>query len=322
VSGTRHVRDAATLAALESRLLPKAKRKTGGEFRGEVAKAVADLDSAAAAERVARARETRRVTCRPLEDGLGFLGIVHDWPTISAMHAAITADGRDLQLARGGGAAVRAGDEDAAADACRADAAAVRVLGRVESDGSLVWDRSEQQVTLTVVMDLDTLRSEADRLSLVDGEPVPAATARDYADAATTWRRAVTDPVTGHLLDYGTSQYLPERLREFVLARDHCRVPGCTTRATSRLEMDHAANFPAGDTSAANCGGLCRSHHQLKTARYADLTDTQADGSATWTTAWGQRLRIRPRPFLHDPVDHPSVAPPPDPLPDRDPPPF
>jgi hypothetical protein len=327
VTGTRHVRDASVLAALESRLLPKAKRTTGGEFRLEIAKAVADLDAAAAAERVARARESRRVTCRPIEDGLGFLGIVHDWPTISAIHAAITADGRALQLERGGAAAVRAGDDDAAADVCRADAAAARMLGRVDEDGSLAWNRSEQQVTLTVVMDLDTLRGEAGRVALVDGEPFPAGIARQYADAATNWRRAVTDPVTGHLLDYGAVQYLPEKLRDYILARDRCRVPGCTTRAASRLEMDHAVPFPDGGTSATNCGGLCRKHHQLKTEGRADVRDSEADGSATWVTAWGQRIRIDPRPFLHDPVDHQPGPEPPAQQPDStcedaDPPPF
>ena len=67
--------------------------------------------------------------------------------------------------------------------------------------------------------------------------------------------------------------------------------------------MDHATPFPVGSTSAANAGGLCRVHHQLKTARLADLTDSKADGSGTWTTAWGQQTSITPRPFLHDPAD-------------------
>ena len=321
VAGTCHVSDAAVIAALQGRLLPKAKRATPGEFRREVRKAVVDLDAERAAERVARARAERYVSCRPLEDGMGFLGVVSDWPTIHAMHATITAEGRVLQLERGGAQAARAGDDDALADACRADVFATRVLGHVAEDGSLVWNRSETHVTLTVVMDLDTLRGEADRHALIDGEPMPAGIGRQVAETATRWRRAVTDPVTGHLLDYGREQYLPERLRDYILARDHCRVPGCTTRATSQLEMDHVIPFPDGQTSAANCGGLCRTHHRAKTEHRAHLTDTAPDGSATWTTAWGQTTRISPRPYLHDPIDHtptqddphpdpPGVAPP------------
>ncbi|MBI1379068.1 MAG: DUF222 domain-containing protein, partial [Frankiales bacterium] len=272
VAGTRHVTDPDTVAALGARLLPRARRVTPARFRGEVARAVADLDAARASERRVRARAGRYVSCRPLEDGMGFLGVVSDWPTISAMHAVIDADGRALAAERGGAAAARAGEPDAGADAARADAFAARVLGRRGEDGTIVWDTAPAQVTLTVVMDLDTLRGEADRHALLDGEPVPAPVGREYAAAATAWRRAVTDPVTGHLLDHGTTRYLPDRLRDYVLARDHCRAPGCTTRATSRLEMDHAVPFPDGPSSAANCGGLCRRHHQLKTAHLADLT--------------------------------------------------
>lgn len=48
--------------------------------------------------------------------------------------------------------------------------------------------------------------------------------------------------------------------------------------------------------------------HQQKTACLADLADTAADGSATWITAWGQRITIPPRPFLHDPAVHPPAG--------------
>ena len=56
-------------------------------------------------------------------------------PTIQAIHDAGSADGRCLQVARGGSGAVTEGVEDATADACRADALAARVLGTVADDG-------------------------------------------------------------------------------------------------------------------------------------------------------------------------------------------
>jgi hypothetical protein len=312
VTETAHVTDRGVLAALQDRLLPKARRKTPTEFRRDVRAAVADLDAQREAERVARARADRYVSCRQLPDGMGYLGIVSDWPTISAMHQTVVADGRARRAALGGAKAVRDGDDDALADACRADAFAARVLGTRQEDGSVVFDPADIPVSLTIVMDLDTLRGEADRHAVVDGEPLPAGIAREFAGIARTWRRAVTDPVTGHLLDYGREQYLPGRLRDFVLARDLCRVPGCTARGTSRLQMDHALPFPDGSTSTANCGGLCTKHHQQKTARLADLHDSDEDGSGTWITAWGQRITIPPRPFLHDPADQqPPTGPPP-----------
>jgi hypothetical protein len=313
VERTRVVSEPSALAEIGRRALPKARRMTPGELGKELAAIIADVDPDSAA-RTRRARESRRVWTRPLDDGLSFLGLVHDTATVDAIKVAITADADAMRAqSRAQAASVGAADEtdadrewqEPSLDALRADALATRVLGRVADDGSVTWDRSEAQVVVEVVIDLDTLTAERDRLehepalALVDGAPVPAALARDLADAATWWRRLVTDPVDGHLLDYGTATYLPGRLRRFVLRRDDvCRAPGCTDRHASRLELDHAEPFPTGSSSAQNCGALSRRCHQLKTEGLADIADSRADGSATWVTAWGQRLAIPPRPVL------------------------
>jgi len=230
---------------------------------------------------------------------MGQLTVTHEWSTIRALAAANDDDARALQLERGGAEGVGTGDTDASLDACRADAFAARVLGTVRDDGSVTWDRDSVQVVVNVVMDLDTLRGEADRVALVDGQPVPAEIARETAEAATWWRRMVTDPVDGHLLDYGRATYLPARLRTFVLARDGgCRTPMCTTTASKRLQMDHAVEFPDGPSDSHNCGGHCPIDHQLKTHGYADITESRSDGSYTWTTLWGQVVRVAPRRVL------------------------
>ncbi len=119
----------------------------------------------------------------------------------------------------------------------------------------------------------------------------------------------VTDPVTGHLLDYGTTTYLPGPLRRYVLARDgQCRAPGCSARAASRLQLDHATSFPAGPSTARNTGALCTTCHQLKTDRRASITDSRPDGSCTWTTGWGQRVVIPAHPYLDEPyLDDPYL---------------
>ncbi len=243
VTATRSVTDPDVRRQVADATLAKATRMTPYEFGREVAKAIARYDRDLTT-RIEKAREDRRVWCTQLPDGMGFLGLIHDWTTVQAIHATITADGRTLQLDRGGSAAVRAGDDDARADASRADAMAARMLGTVAEDGSVSWDRSAQQVvSMTLVMDLDTLQGEVDRFALLDGQPIPAGLARDLAEGAKLWRRAVTDPVTGVLLDYGTEQYLPETLRRYVKARDGvCGTPICSR--TNRLEMDHAEPFP------------------------------------------------------------------------------
>jgi hypothetical protein len=324
VTATRTVQDPAVLARIGARVLPKARRLTPREFAREVAKAIAVLDRDLPA-RITAAREDRRVWTRELPDGMGFLGLIHDWPNIAAIHATLTTDGRTLQRHRGGAAAVRAGNDDARADSTRADALAARILGTATPDGAITWDPTPT-VELTLVMDLPTLRAEADHVALLNDQPIPPALAREYADTARTWRRAVTDPVTGHLLDYGTRQYLPEPLRRYVLARDgKCRTPICPTRSATRLQLDHAVPYPAGPSTPATTGPFCTRCHQLKTLDHLRLHDTASDGSATLTTAWGHTLHIPARPFLHDPLDDPPNSAPPASAPtppDDDPPPF
>jgi hypothetical protein len=338
VERTRVVADDAVLAEIGRRVLGKAKRMTPGQFAGEVEKAIALVDPDAAG-RVRRARAGRRVWSHQLEDGMGFLGVIDDWSTIESMMRQIRADGRALQRARRAAAqAAEAADlasdttigvegsvdeddeaEDATADACRADAFAARVCGKVGADGSISWDRESVDVVVNLVVDLDTLRGEADRMALLDGQPVPAEIAREVAGRAAWWRRLVTDPVDGHLLDYGRTQYLPDKLRRFTFARDGgCRTPYCTVHAECRLQLEHADEWPEGGSSAANTGAHCITDHQLKTAGYADIIDSQADGSCTWLTAWGQSIHVPPRPVLADP-DPPPDDPAPPPL---EPPPF
>jgi hypothetical protein len=110
------------------------------------------------------------------------------------MKDTIDTGGRCLQVQRGGSDAVADGVEDATADACRADAMAAIVLGETGEDGSITWDRDQVAVTVNVVMDLDTLRGEADQIAVVDGQPVPGEIGREIAQFATWWRRLVNRP--------------------------------------------------------------------------------------------------------------------------------
>jgi hypothetical protein len=217
-------------------------------------------------------------------------------------------------------------DDERRLDACRADALAARVLGVVGDDGTVSWERSAPVVSAQLVIDLETLRGEADRPCLLDGQPIPASVGRTMARDVARWRRLVTDPVTGHLLDYGREVYLPQKLRRYIGARDTaCRAPGCAVRSPRRLQLDHAHEFPAGPSDTANTGMLCASPcHQLKTAGYVDIAESASDGACTWRTAWGQSVRIDPRPYLYDPADDRALSgrPADDPPPPPDPPPF
>jgi hypothetical protein len=301
VEKCRVVADPDILTAIEVLVLPKAKRLPPGKFAAQVSRAIAKLDPNAAARRK-EARKTRDVWFRTADDGMGLLTIHGPVETVRAAFDRITDDGRALQLARGGAAAVADGDEDARAGACRADAALARLLGETHLDGSVTFDPSHADITLDVVMTEASITAGEDGLALVNDEPVPASVARDYARFAKAWRRALVDPVTGHLIDHGRKVYLPDDLRRYVLARDGaCVGPVCSTKHRSRLQLEHGIPFPQGPSSTTNCRIWCTTDHQLKTEGHLDITDLKPDGSATWLTRFGQRIEIPPRPFLDTP---------------------
>jgi hypothetical protein len=146
-----------------------------------------------------------------------------------------------------------------------------------------------------VTVDLPTLLHLADNPAhLVGCGPLPASVARGLAgDAA--WRRLVTEPVTGHLLDYGTTTYRPPQpLVAYITARDRrCVFPGCENPQCG-CDLDHAIPHPIGHTSATNCGLLSRRHHRLKTFRPWKIK-RHPDGSATWTSPTGLTHHVPPR---------------------------
>ncbi len=83
------------------------------------------------------------------------------------------------------------------------------------------------------------------------------------------------------------------RLERFVIDRDqHCRFPGCTARP-AHCDVDHTVAWPAGPTSAANLGLLCRRHHRVKQEAGFRVTQS-APGVFQWTFPTGHRYDVGP----------------------------
>jgi hypothetical protein len=274
---------------------------------------------------------------------MGVLVDRDDSASVQALHTELTRQAKVLQAERGGTAAARAGEADARIGACRADVLKTLVLGRLTpsdtadgaSGGGAGGDSGDATGAVPepspgssleppvrvleghLVIDLATLRREADNLCLLDGTPIPAPVGRELARSVRAWRRVVTDPVTGHLLDYGRRVYLPPPLLRFIHARDGlCTAPYCQ-RPASRCQNDHRDRFPEGPSNTTNCALLCDRHHPLKTDGYVSITNGHANGSMTWHTAWGQQVTTEPRPYLDTPnppkpaaVDHDDTGPP------------
>jgi hypothetical protein len=194
----------------------------------------------------------------------------------------------------------------------RADALLTALLGPATATGGrpdrdpteLAAPPAPPAVELAVVIDLPTLLGLDQTPAQLPGYgPLPAPVARALATHA-PWRRWVTDPVTGHLLDYGRRTYRPPApLADYIHARDTtCRFPGCARNATGcdldHLQPYHPHRAHGGPTSAANLGALCRAHHQLKTHHGWQTTRTP-DNTDHWTSPHG----------LHHPAPRPPADP-------------
>ena len=114
---------------------------------------------------------------------------------------------------------------------------------------------------------------------------VPALTAWALA-AGGTWKRLITDPASGVVIDVGRTRYRPPAgLADLVRARDRaCVFPTCQTPA-ERCDIDHLTAWSqGGTTSLDNLVVLCEAHHRLKHTPGWALTRDQASGTLSWHT--------------------------------------
>ncbi|MGH3938331.1 MAG: DUF222 domain-containing protein [Pseudonocardiaceae bacterium] len=158
-------------------------------------------------------------------------------------------------------------------------------------------------VPITTLMGLDEQPGE-----LVGFGPIPAPLAREIA-AEGTWRRLLTDPASGTLLDYGRTTYTPPAgLADFVRARDlYCRNPICGQRAAT-ADLDHTIAWnDGGTTSDDNLYAGCRHDHLMKTHAPGWHVDQYPDGRITWTTPTGHTYTSHPHDYRPDPGPPPDT---------------
>src|SRR5689334_3088530 len=179
----------------------------------------------------------------------------------------------------------------------RADAFVDVFLGRGTPRGSA-------QVHVTVPA--STLLGVDDQPGELAGYgPIPAQIARQIA-ADGTWRRLLTDPASGVLLDYGRTTYRPAAaLADFVRARDqHCVFPGCERRA-KYCDLDHCRRYPDGPTAECNLACLCRHHHRLK--HETDWTMQRRGDQYVWTSPARHEYIRKPEPIAEPPPPQPQI---------------
>lgn len=286
---------------VEQWTLLRAANKPQAAFSACARRRVLRLDPDGAAERAAARRVERRVWLRPLEDGMAELGM-----TLPA-EVATGAFQRIDHLAR----QTRFAGDSRGIDAARADVAADLLLGQRTGAGP--------SVRVNVTVDIVTLLGLRDEPAELHGYgPIDPATARNLATDA-TWRRLITDPETGLVLDIGRRSYRPPAaLSDHIVLRDHtCVFPGCR-RPAEADDLDHTQEWHHGGTTAAdNLGALCRRHHRMKGESDWELSQSES-GRFRWVSPQGKTYTTEPEP-LHPPEPLPEPEPPPD---QDEPPPF
>jgi hypothetical protein len=277
---------------VEARVLPRAADQTVALLRAALRRAVVSVDPQTAESRRRLQTAVRGVWRQPLDDGVARLEWVGPAEQVESTYTWLT--GKALQ-ARGSG-------DTRTLDQARSD-----VLGDLGVHGLAVEDlprRQGRRPQINVTIALSTLLGLDDEPAELSGMgPITAETARRIA-AGGTWRRLLTDPVSGQLVAMSSDSYEPPQdMRDVVIARDRtCRGLGCRMPA-DRCDLDHRVPHPRGRTEPGNLDPACRSWHRVKTK-----TDTQvaSDGAGglVITLPSGRSYRRPAEPVL----DHPGLV--------------
>jgi hypothetical protein len=314
------------LYSIEERAISYAEFHTPSQVAQQVRTAIAKFAPDTFEEVVEKARDSRRVNCYNDIDGMSTVVAIlpaEDAQTVmKAIEAFIVMSDRmetdatgDQKSSHGAGSQKNsagagsqknsegAGNQKAEKDARSADMKRADALSMIA--GFALASKLEdvalhrRPITINVTIDLPTLLGLSENPGQLAGYgAIPASVARALASDG-KWRRFITDPQTGVLLDYGRQMYEPPQgLIDFLIARDRtCRFPGCR-RSAALSDLDHAQSWEdGGTTSLDNLGALCRRHHLLKTHGGWRI-ESRADGSCTWTSPLGKIYQTPVRSIL------------------------
>ena len=307
---------------IEERAIAFAEFHTPGQVANHVRNAVAKYAPEEFEDTTLRAQSMRRVSC--FNDPNGMSTVVAILPAsdaqmvMNSIEAFILRENQRIENERAS-AADSASCSDNSSAACsasmddesearkrtkdmrRADALS-SICAAYLADITEVVAPHRRPVTVNVTIDLPTLLGLAENPGQLAGYgPIPAAIARELASDS-KWRRFITEPQTGNLLDFGRESYEPpQQLKDFLIARDRtCRFPGCR-RSALLSDLDHAQSWETGGlTSAENIGALCRRHHRMKTHDGWSV-ESFPDGSCTWRSPLGKEF-FTPARSIHEPV--------------------
>ncbi|SKA99954.1 protein of unknown function [Agreia bicolorata] len=237
----------ARLAALATEVNPRQLEK---KARHEVELA----QPSTAVERAEKAAGTRRIYVDPAADGMASLTLFAPAPEIHAI------TDRAVRLAAG----LRASGDPRSMGHLKIDVLTdVLLNGEPSIPGATRGIRGRVHVMVPAM----TLLGVGEEAAILRGYgPIDPATAAQLTAEATSWRRILTDPITGRILNTDPRDYRPTKamIDHARLVHPECVFPGCTV-PSEQADMDHTEDHAyGGDTIPENLAPLSQAHHKVK----------------------------------------------------------
>ncbi|WP_221463572.1 HNH endonuclease signature motif containing protein [Actinophytocola algeriensis] len=265
--------DKAALA--EAAVLAFAPGRTVRQIRDKLSREILKVDPDGAEERRLRAAEHTCVRFEPCPDGMAELTVHDRAENLRPIYDLLTTTARRAKAA----------GNPAGTGELRAQALRDLVLGA---------GRERLVTELRVTIPASALAGASRQPGEIHGYgPVTIQTLHELAAGGNVfWRRIVTDPITGTVLDVGRRRRHTRPLGEHVRTRDrHCVFPGCS-RPAEDCQLDHTTSHArGGPTAVRNLGVLCQRHNLMKENTEWRLEQPEP-GRFVWTSPTGVSYHV------------------------------
>jgi len=274
------VLDAEARKRVEAEILPYAAKRTVKLMREKLTREIAKADPDGAVERHQRRVPDSTVDFYPEEDGMATMHVYGPAETVRPIFDVLD---RCARSAKAAGAKTRLG-------MLRLDALAGITLGKRKAN---VVTEFRVTIPASSLAGASTAPGEAHGYGVLTNDVLHKLVAGENV----FWRRIVTDPMTGTVLDVGPRRRHTVAIGEFVKTRDRwCLFPGCT-RPAETCQVDHTDDHArGGPTSVTNLGALC-SHHNLLKLEGGWMLAQPTPGHFVWTSPTGHTFEVQPQPL-------------------------
>jgi hypothetical protein len=272
-----------SLATYDTRLASLAVEMNPRQLEKKARHEVELAQPSTAVERAEKAVGTRRIYVDPAADGMAYLTLFAPAPEIHAI-----AD-RAVRVAAG----LKTSGDPRSMGHLKVDVLTDLLLnGEPSIPGATRGIRGRVHIMVPAM----TLLGVGEEAAILRGYgPIDPATAAQLTADATSWRRILTDPITGRILATDPRDYRPTAamIDHARLVHPECVFPGCTV-PSEQADMDHTEDHAyGGDTIPENLAPLSAGHHRVKHhTRWQFIQN--GDDTLTATSPAGHVYTVRP----------------------------